>query len=150
MLSYRRRLVTCHPASLSSMSTFKPDRAKTMAGQLASKGYFAGEATGFRFGRASGQYLRGECYNSDTLTRCISGLDGLEDPLKFVPEREITLLKKRIADAIVAIRDKQSNLTIADLKRLLFRAASTLIFIEQVSEDASTSGLHLTSFLVGL
>ncbi|TFK94778.1 atypical/PIKK/PI4K protein kinase [Polyporus arcularius HHB13444] len=103
-------------ASLSSMSTFKPDRAKTMAGQLASKGYFAGEATGFRFGRAS-------------------GLDGLEDPLKFVPEREITLLKKRIADAIVAIRDKQSNLTIADLKRLLFRAASTLIFIEQWDYD---------------
>ncbi len=38
------------------MSTFKPDRAKIMAIQLTSKGYFAGEAVGFRFGRASGEY----------------------------------------------------------------------------------------------
>lgn len=41
-------------ASLSSLSISKPDRAKTMASQLASKGYFAGEAVGFRFGRSSG------------------------------------------------------------------------------------------------
>lgn len=38
-------------ASLSSLSSSKPDRAKTMANQLTSKGYFAGEAVGFRFGR---------------------------------------------------------------------------------------------------
>lgn len=37
------------------MASFKPDRAKTMASQLASKGYYAGEASGFRFGRASGE-----------------------------------------------------------------------------------------------
>ena len=35
-----------------------------------------------------------------------SGLDGLDDPLKFIPEREITQLKKRISEAIIAIRDK--------------------------------------------
>ncbi|TBU65484.1 atypical/PIKK/PI4K protein kinase [Dichomitus squalens] len=103
-------------ASLSSMSIFKPDRAKTLANQLASKGYYTGEAAGFKFGRAS-------------------GLDGLDDPLSFVPKREITLLKKRIADAITSIRDKTNTLTVADLKRLLFRAASTLIFLEEWDHD---------------
>ena len=61
-----------------------------------------------------------------------SGLDGLDDPTKFIPEREITQLKKRISEAIISIRDKKSTLTITDLKRLLFRAASTLIYVEKV------------------
>ncbi|KAH9945818.1 atypical/PIKK/PI4K protein kinase [Epithele typhae] len=99
-------------SSLASMSMFKPDRAKTMASQLASKGYYTGEAAGYRIGRAS-------------------GMDDLDDPLKFVPARELTQLKSRIAEAISAIRNKQSVLTISDLKRLLFRAASSLIFFDQ-------------------
>ena len=37
------------------MSIFKQDRAKTLASQLASKGYYSGEAVGFKFGRASGE-----------------------------------------------------------------------------------------------
>ncbi|KAI8989762.1 atypical/PIKK/PI4K protein kinase [Trametes punicea] len=103
-------------SSLSSLSITKLDRAKTMASQLASKGYFAGEAVGFRFGRAS-------------------GLDGLGDPVQFVPKQEIDLLKNRLAGAIADIREKKSELTNQDVKRLLFRAASTLIFIEQWDYD---------------
>ncbi|KAI0647399.1 atypical/PIKK/PI4K protein kinase [Trametes meyenii] len=103
-------------ASLSALSTSKPDRAKTMTSQLTLKGYFAGEVTGFRYGRAS-------------------GLGGLDNPMNFVPQQEIESLKKRIAGAISDIRDKKSNLTIADLKRLLFRAASILIFIERWDYD---------------
>lgn len=49
--------------------------------------------------------------------------------------KEIALLKKRMSEAIVAIRQKESKLTIADLKRLLFRAASTLIYTKQVSDN---------------
>lgn len=60
-------------------------------------------------------------------------MDGLNDPSSFVPKREIAQLKKRIADAIASIRDKTNTLTVADLKLLLFRAASTLIFLEEVS-----------------
>lgn len=37
------------------MSSFKPDRAKILASQLALKGYYTGEAVGFKFGRASGE-----------------------------------------------------------------------------------------------
>ncbi|KAJ8463246.1 hypothetical protein ONZ51_g10373 [Trametes cubensis] len=103
-------------SSLASLSISKPDRAKTMASQLASKGYFAGEAVGFRFGRSSGQ-------------------DGLTDPTHFVPKREIEMLKQRLAKAIADIREKKSDLKVADLKRLLFRAASTLIFIEEWDYD---------------
>lgn len=57
----------------------------------------------------------------------------MNDPSSFVPKREIAQLKKRIADAIASIRDKTNTLTVADLKLLLFRAASTLIFLEEVS-----------------
>ncbi|KAI0362486.1 atypical/PIKK/PI4K protein kinase [Trametes cingulata] len=103
-------------SSLSSLSTSRPDRAKTMASQLASKGYFAGEAVGFRFGRAG-------------------SADRLDHAAEFVPMQEIELLKKRIANTIAGLREKKANLTIADLKRLLFRAASTLIFIEQWDYD---------------
>ncbi|KAH9852668.1 atypical/PIKK/PI4K protein kinase [Lenzites betulinus] len=103
-------------SSLSSLSSSKPDRAKTMTSQLTSKGYFSGEAVGFRFGR-------------------VSGLDGLEDPQSFVPKQEIEILKNRISNTIADIREKRSTLKIADLKRLLFRAASTLIFIEQWDYD---------------
>ncbi|KAL1947994.1 hypothetical protein VTO73DRAFT_13718 [Trametes versicolor] len=103
-------------SSLSSLSSSKPDRAKTMANQLTSKGYFAGEAVGFRFGR-------------------INNIGGLDNPQNFVPKQEIETLKKRMSDAIADIREKRSNLTINDLKRLLFRAASTLIFIEEWDYD---------------
>ncbi len=49
--------------------------------------------------------------------------------------REIGRLKKRIADAITSIRDKTNSLTVADLKLLLFRTASTLIFLEEVKRQ---------------
>ncbi|CDO73608.1 hypothetical protein BN946_scf185014.g78 [Trametes cinnabarina] len=101
---------------LSSLSIMKTDRAKTMAGQLASKSYFAGEAVGFRFGRAS-------------------GLDGLNDPMQFVPKQEIERLKRRLSEAITEIREKKSALTVSDVRRLLFRASSTLIFIEEWDYD---------------
>ena len=52
--THARHLIS-HAASLSSMSPFKPDRAKMLASQLVSKGYYTGEAVGFKFGRASGK-----------------------------------------------------------------------------------------------
>lgn len=68
----------------------------------------------------------------DSHTRLPIDIGGLDNPQNFVPKQEIETLKKRMSDAIADIREKRSNLTINDLKRLLFRAASTLIFIEEV------------------
>lgn len=61
-----------------------------------------------------------------------------------MPEREISVLKKRISEAITAIRDKQSGLTLTDLRMLLFRAASSLIFFEQVSLEVALGSFGLT------
>ena len=41
-------------ASLSTLSGWEPDRAKILASQLASKGYFAGEAAGLRLASREG------------------------------------------------------------------------------------------------
>jgi phosphatidylinositol 4-kinase len=41
-------------ASLSLLSGWKPDRAKMLASQLASKGYFAGEVAGIRLASQDG------------------------------------------------------------------------------------------------
>jgi phosphatidylinositol 4-kinase len=42
-------------ASLANLSSWKPDRAKILASQLASKGYFAGEAAGLRLASREGR-----------------------------------------------------------------------------------------------
>ncbi|KAJ7172099.1 hypothetical protein C8R46DRAFT_1258016 [Mycena filopes] len=95
--------------SLATLSKWKTDGAKSLASQVASKGYFAGEAAGIRL--ASRQ-----------------GPDQLEKlPPQAAPSSEIQALKAKMARTLEEIRNKVSNSTVQDLKRLLFRCAATLI-----------------------
>ncbi|KAJ6618823.1 hypothetical protein B0H10DRAFT_2217316 [Mycena sp. CBHHK59/15] len=95
--------------SLSTLSKWKTDGAKSLASQVASKGYFAGEAAGIRL--ASRQ-----------------GPDKLEKlPPQAAPSAEIQALKAKMARTLEEIRSKVSSSTVQDLKRLLFRCAATLI-----------------------
>ncbi|KAK7038059.1 hypothetical protein R3P38DRAFT_3311292 [Favolaschia claudopus] len=95
--------------SLSTLSKWKTDGAKSLASQVASKGYFAGEAAGIRL--ASRQ-----------------GPDQLEKlPPQAAPSSEIQALKAKVARTLQEIRNKVSSSTVQDLKRLLFRCAATLI-----------------------
>ncbi|PCH37888.1 atypical/PIKK/PI4K protein kinase [Wolfiporia cocos MD-104 SS10] len=103
--------------SLSTLSSWQPDRAKALASQMASKGYFAGEVTGFRYGRIDASQRQ----HASTLN--------------FVPTDEIERLKARVIDAIQDIREKRHPMSIQDLKRLLFRCASTLIYIDKRDYD---------------
>ncbi|KAG6336316.1 hypothetical protein ID866_2765 [Astraeus odoratus] len=93
--------------SLYSLSRWKPDRARVLASQLASKGYFAGESAGLRL-----------AYDQDkSPPNAHSGV--------------IEALQKKMAETLDAIRNKNSNLVAQDLKRLLFRCAATLISMEK-------------------
>ncbi|KAJ7940268.1 hypothetical protein B0H13DRAFT_2299305 [Mycena leptocephala] len=95
--------------SLATLSKWKTDGAKSLASQVASKGYFAGEAAGIRL--ASRQ-----------------GPDQLEKlPPQAAPSSEIQALKAKMARTLLEIRNKVSSSTVQDLKRLLFRCAATLI-----------------------
>ncbi|KAJ7047187.1 hypothetical protein C8F04DRAFT_987659 [Mycena alexandri] len=95
--------------SLATLSKWKTDGAKSLASQVASKGYFAGEAAGIRL--ASRQ-----------------GPDQLEKlPPQAAPSAEIQALKAKMARTLEEIRNKVSSSTVQDLKRLLFRCAATLI-----------------------
>ncbi|ETW86100.1 hypothetical protein HETIRDRAFT_60199 [Heterobasidion irregulare TC 32-1] len=97
-------------SSLASLSKYRLDRAKVLASQMASKGYFAGEIAGLRLASRGGHKL--ETMPND------------EDPVA-----EIEALKTKMAAALHDIRERHSSLTIQDLKRLLFRCASALISV---------------------
>ncbi|KAJ7085721.1 hypothetical protein B0H15DRAFT_846088 [Mycena belliarum] len=95
--------------SLATLSKWKTDGAKSLASQVASKGYFAGEAAGIRL--ASRQ-----------------GPDQLEKlPPQAAPSAEIQALQAKMARTLEEIRSKVSSSTVQDLKRLLFRCAAVLI-----------------------
>ena len=49
-----------------------------------------------------------------------------------VPVDEMGDLKKRMAEALNAIREKRNAFSIQDLKRMLFRCASSLITVTKV------------------
>ncbi|KAI0934808.1 hypothetical protein AcW1_006214 [Taiwanofungus camphoratus] len=100
--------------SLAAMSSWKLDRAKMMASQVASKGYFAGEVTGFRFGRVDATQ---------------------KPPSELVSSHEVQVLKSRVAEALHNISEKRNMLTVQDLKRLLFRCAATLIYGDKCEYD---------------
>ncbi|KAF8913519.1 hypothetical protein CPB85DRAFT_1299266 [Mucidula mucida] len=103
--------------SLSALSGQTMDRSKILASQIASKGYFSGEAAGVR--------LAGR-----------SGVDQLEKlPPDIAPTSEIQALKTRLAHSMEGIRGKTSDLTVQDLKRLLFRCASTIISLSECDYD---------------
>ncbi|KAJ6502153.1 hypothetical protein C8R45DRAFT_975566 [Mycena sanguinolenta] len=95
--------------SLSTLSKWKTDGAKSLASQVASKGYFAGEAAGIRLASRQG---------SDQLEKL---------PPQAAPTSEIQALKAKVARTLEEIRNKVSSSTVQDLKRLLFRCAATLI-----------------------
>ncbi|KAH9930753.1 atypical/PIKK/PI4K protein kinase [Fomitopsis serialis] len=99
--------------SISTMSSWKPDSAKLIASQVASKSYFAGEVNGYRAGH----------------------MDGLEKhhitSSESVADLEAEKLKLKIISAVDDIREKRHPMAIRDLKRLLFRCAATLIYAEK-------------------
>ncbi|KZT09606.1 atypical/PIKK/PI4K protein kinase [Laetiporus sulphureus 93-53] len=103
--------------SLSTFSNWKLDRAKTLASQLASKGFFAGEVTASRVG-----------WTNVSLQQAMA----TSEP---VPSHEIEKLKSKLMDAIQDIREKRHPMAVQDLKRLLFRSAATLIFGEKYDYD---------------
>ncbi|OCH92135.1 atypical/PIKK/PI4K protein kinase [Obba rivulosa] len=104
-------------ASLSALSHWELDRAKLIASQIASKGYFAGEVSGYRLAQPDAAHpqevhMRGH-----------------------VPSHEIASLKAKMAEVMRDIREKRNTMTVRGLKRLLFRCASTLIFMDTCDYD---------------
>lgn len=64
----------------------------------------------------------------------IAGEDKLEkDAPRHAQFTEIQALKAKLATTAEEIHQKKSNLTVQDLKRLLFRSTATLISIDKVS-----------------
>lgn len=113
------------------MSNSKADKAKVLASQIASKGYFAGEAAGLRLASRTGM----SSFNDALVIRSYSteASDKLEQlPPQNAPSGELMALKKKLANSMKEIRDKSSTLTVQDLKRLLFRCAATLISLNKV------------------
>jgi phosphatidylinositol 4-kinase len=102
-----------------------------LASQLASKGYFTGEVAGVRLASRDGV--------SSTLPSgfrkpiSTTGADRLEKlPPHLAQSQEIRELKTRMSRIINDIREKNSDLTVQDLKRLLFRCAAILISLLKV------------------
>ena len=52
------------------------------------------------------------------------------------PVLEIAALREKMHSALAAVRDKRNPFTIQDLKRLLFRCASSLIAVTKVRPAA--------------
>jgi phosphatidylinositol 4-kinase A len=117
-----------------------------LASQLASKGYFAGEAAGLRLANREG--ITPSALYQSALIMAHVGQDKLEKlPPHSAPSAEIHALQTKMALTMEEIRGKNSILTVQDLKRLLFRCAATLISLERVS-DCSRSSCHpFSSFL---
>ncbi|KAI0046132.1 atypical/PIKK/PI4K protein kinase [Auriscalpium vulgare] len=98
--------------SLTLMSKHKPDRAKILASQLASKGYFTGEIAGLRLASRNGHNLERPPSENDNMV-------------------ELAALKTKMSATLREIREKKISLTIQDLKRLLFRCASVIIAVSK-------------------
>ncbi|KAG7448129.1 uncharacterized protein BT62DRAFT_930208 [Guyanagaster necrorhizus] len=111
--------------SLSALSNRTLDKANILASQIASKGYFAGEAAGIRLASRSG---------ADRLEKL---------PPQSAPSGEVLALKEKLAHSMKEIRCKTSTLTVQDLKRLLFRCAAMIISL-------SNCDYELLHYLVAL
>ncbi|KAI0256980.1 atypical/PIKK/PI4K protein kinase [Lactifluus subvellereus] len=97
-------------SSLASLSKHKTDRAKVVTSQIASKAYFMGEIAGLRLAGRGGKNLQKATDEQD-------------------PVPEIAALREKMHSALAAVREKRNSFTIQDLKRLLFRCASSLISV---------------------
>ncbi|KAI6131993.1 hypothetical protein EDD16DRAFT_1821529 [Pisolithus croceorrhizus] len=99
--------------ALCSLSHWKSDRSRVLASQLASKGYFAGEAAGLRLA----------CCEAPSV------LD--KNPPQRTSATVIEALKKKMEETSVGILNKHTGLMVQDLKRLLFRCAAILISLDE-------------------
>lgn len=61
--------------------------------------------------------------------------DTLDKVAPQMPSIDVQAFKTKMADTMDDIRNKRSNLTVQDLKRLLFRCAAILISLETVRDD---------------
>ncbi|ESK94184.1 phosphatidylinositol 4-kinase [Moniliophthora roreri MCA 2997] len=104
-------------AALANLSQWKTDKAKVLASQIASKGYFAGEVAGLRLASRAA---------SDKIEKL---------PPQTAPSTEIVALKEKLSQSMKEIRSKSSSLTVQELKRLLFRCAATLISLPQCDHE---------------
>ncbi|KAF8969865.1 hypothetical protein BDZ97DRAFT_1937223 [Flammula alnicola] len=104
-------------SSLSSLSQWKIDAAKTLSSQIAIKGYFAGEAAGIRLA------------NRESVDKLATL------PPETAPSTDIDALKSKLSHTLEEIRGKNSKLTVHDLRRLLFRCAASLISLEKNDYD---------------
>ncbi|KAK7696054.1 hypothetical protein QCA50_000695 [Cerrena zonata] len=100
-------------SSLSRLLSAKVDRAKQLVGQLATKGYFVGAASGHE----------------------IPWTGTKESESSTSSPHEIDLLKTTMSEHIRDIRQKKSTLTIQNLKRPLFRAAAIVIGSQKCDYD---------------
>ena len=65
-------------------------------------------------------------------------------PPQTAPSTEINALKAKLSHTMEEIRAKNSNLTVHDLRRLLFRCAATLISLKKVRPAiSSVADFHL-------
>ncbi|KAJ3753010.1 hypothetical protein EV360DRAFT_88184 [Lentinula raphanica] len=103
--------------SLAKLSNWSSDKAKVLTSQIASKGYFSGEAAGLRLASRTA---------SDKLEQL---------PPQDAPSGELMALKKKLANSMKEIRSRTSALTVQDLKRLLFRCAATLISLNKSDHE---------------
>ncbi|KAJ8594622.1 hypothetical protein M405DRAFT_469254 [Rhizopogon salebrosus TDB-379] len=99
-------------SSLCHLSSWKSDRVRVLASQLASKCYFAGEVAGLRLAAPKNH-------------------DALDKIAPQMPSADVQAFKTKMADTMDDIRNKRSSLTVQDLKRLLFRCAAILISLNQ-------------------
>ncbi|KAF6763882.1 atypical/PIKK/PI4K protein kinase [Ephemerocybe angulata] len=108
-----------HLVSLSNISQAPVDGAKSLASQIAIKGYYSGEAAGIRLS---------------------TSLDSLTDPPpQDAPHAELRALQDEMLQAKEGVRTKKSVLTVHDLRRLLYRCAAVLISLKNPDYDL----LHL-------
>ena len=59
-------------------------------------------------------------------------------PPQIAPSTEISAIKAKLSHTMEEIRVKNSNLTVHDLKRLLFRCAAALISLKKVRPAISS------------
>lgn len=103
--------------ALCSLSHWNSDRSRVLASQLASKGYFAGEAAGLRLAYRQAPGV----------------LD--KTPPQRTSSTVIEALKRKMEETSIEIWNKSTSLMVQDLKRLLFRCAAILISLDECEYD---------------
>ncbi|KAG9016282.1 phosphatidylinositol-4- kinase [Tulasnella sp. 427] len=104
-------------APISGLAAWKPDLTKLFASQVAAKNHYDGEVDGIRLAGSK-------------------ATDKLQKPPPLgIARSDMDNLRSLLARALSQISDKTSNLSIQELKRLLFRCASILASAEKCDYD---------------